>query len=133
MSANTDAIAAAHDAFNRGDIEAVLEGFDPGMEWKVPETLPYGGQFHGPEEIGGFFQSLTEYFSELNVQVNELIDAGEYVTDISTIRGKAKEGGGDVEAAAVFIWTMRDGKPVAFREYSDTAAIVQGLRAGATA
>jgi ketosteroid isomerase-like protein len=133
MSANTDAIAAAHDAFNRGDIEAVLQGFDPEMEWNVPETLPYGGQFHGPEEIGGFFQSLTQHFSEINVQVNELIDAGEYVTDIGTIRGTAKEGGADVEAEAVFIWTMRDGKPVAFREFSDTAAILEGLRTGAAA
>lgn len=46
-------VRGAYDAFARQDIPAVLATFDPGIDWHCPDELPYGGRFHGPEEVDG--------------------------------------------------------------------------------
>src|SRR5580658_1850238 len=46
----TPAIATlrdAYSAFNRGNIDAAVEGLDPQIEWIEPVEFPGGGVFHG--------------------------------------------------------------------------------------
>lgn len=123
---NVNTVRALHEAFDRQDIPGFLEMLGDSMEWKTPESLPWGGRFTGREEIGGFFAGLGEYFDELRVEPTELIDAGDYVIDFAVIGGRAKSGG-EVKADGVFIWKFEGGKPVSFRESSDTARILEGL------
>ncbi|MGB6804361.1 MAG: nuclear transport factor 2 family protein, partial [Candidatus Sulfotelmatobacter sp.] len=41
----------AYAAFNRGDIEAAVQWFDPQIEWTEPADFPGGGAYHGREEV----------------------------------------------------------------------------------
>ena len=55
---NVDVVQGAWDAFARGDIEAVLDTIAPSAETRVPETLPWGGTYAGPDGFGDFLARL---------------------------------------------------------------------------
>src|SRR5215469_14955887 len=40
-------LRAAYAAFNRGDIDAAVQLFDPNVEWSEPPEFPGGGTYHG--------------------------------------------------------------------------------------
>jgi ketosteroid isomerase-like protein len=131
--ANVDAVRRAHEAFDRGDIGALLEELDPEVRWESPETLPQGGVWNGHEEVGRFFQTVGETYEELDVQVGELIDAGDHVIDLGSMSGRVRGAGAISDDRYCFIWKLGDGKVVSFTEYQDTAKIAEARRAPATA
>ncbi len=126
---DVDTIKGAYEAFARQDIPNVLAAFDESIEWHTPESLPYGGRFRGHEEVGGFFARLPEHFDELNVEPAEFLDAGDHVVVVGQHRARGKDGE-EFTAPWAMVWTMRDGKAVAFREHTDTAVINDRLKAG---
>jgi ketosteroid isomerase-like protein len=123
MSDNVDAIKAAHEAFLRADIEALAGFFDENITLTVPESLPYGGTFTGRVDVAGFFALLSEYFDELELHPQELLEAADRVVDIGKMRGRGKGDGGEFEIRYCIVWKMRGGKAAAMEEFSDTATL----------
>jgi ketosteroid isomerase-like protein len=124
---DVDTIKGAYDAFARQDIDGVMAPLDDSIDWDVPTSVPWGGKYHGKEEVGGFFASLAEQLDELNVEPQELIDAGDRVIALGRHTGSVA--GESFETRFAMVWTMRDGKAVAFAEYSDMAPIAKALEA----
>ncbi len=54
---NVELVRRGYEAFNRGDVDAVLELFDPAVELGVLEDSPISGEFRGHE---GFRRLLAE-------------------------------------------------------------------------
>lgn len=119
-------VRGAYDAFARQDIPAVLATFDPDIDWYCPDELPYGGRFHGPEEVVGYFQALAGAFDSLAVVADRVLDAG---PDHVVVEGRDRVaiGGTPLDVAFLHLVTMRDGRIVAFREYTDTGALLARL------
>ena len=44
-------LRAAYAAFNRGDIDAAVEGLDAQIEWTEPVEFPGGGTYHGRDSV----------------------------------------------------------------------------------
>ncbi len=124
---DVDTIKGAYDAFARQDIEALMGGFDDAIAWDVPDSVPWGGSYRGKDEVGRFFASLPEHLDELNVEPQEFYDAGDHVVAVGRHHGNVK--GEPFETRFAMVWTMRDGKAVAFKEYSDMAPIVKAMEA----
>jgi ketosteroid isomerase-like protein len=124
---DVDTIKGAYDAFSRQDIEGVMAAFDDAIEWDLPDTVPWGGVFRGKEEVGSFFASLPEHLDELNVEPHEFYDAGDHVIAVGRHHGNA--GGHPFETRFAMVWTMRDGKAVAFKEYTDMVPIAKAYEA----
>lgn len=65
MGANAEVVRSGWEAFARQDLAAATENMDDGAEIVVPETLPWGGTYHGPdgfkEMIGSFTSQLEEF------------------------------------------------------------------------
>ena len=127
MTSNADTVRGIYESFNKGDIEAVLASLHPDIEWWLPESLPFGGSYRGTKEVGRFFASLPEYFPELKVEPKELIASGSQVVAVGRHRGRGAKAAFDIPFAMV--WDLRDGKPVRFREYQDTAATLRAIGA----
>jgi hypothetical protein len=49
--ANVELVRGVYDAFARGDVDAVFAAMKPDIEWDESEGMPYGGVYHGREEI----------------------------------------------------------------------------------
>ena len=69
-------------AFARQDVPAVMAAFDPGIEWHAPESLPFGGSYHGHEGVGAFFGQLPSHWTDLSVEPQEFIDGGDTIAVI---------------------------------------------------
>jgi uncharacterized protein len=118
-------LRSAYDAFARQDIPAVMAAFDEGIEWRGPETLPFGGTYRGHAGVGEFFGRLPQHWQELSVEPEEFIDGGDTIVVIARIRGTAA--GGSYDERHIHLWRMRGGKATAFTEWSDTARALQAL------
>jgi len=115
----------AYDAFKRQDIPAVMAAFDEQIEWNSPANLPMGGIYRGHEGVGEFFGQLPQHWQELSVEPEEFIDAGEVIVVPIHLRGKGA--GGSVDTWSLHLWRMRGDRAVSFREYADTASVLQAL------
>jgi ketosteroid isomerase-like protein len=128
---DVDTIKGAYDAFARQDIPGVMEAFDDAIEWDVPDSVPWGGTYRGKDEVGRFFASLPEHLDELNVEPQELYEAGERVVAVGRHHGHVK--GQPFETRFAMVWTMSGGKAVAFKEYSDMTPLARLYDAKAAA
>jgi uncharacterized protein len=119
MGPSAAVIQSAYDAFGRGDIAAVLELLDDDVEWTSPATLPQGGQFRGKGGVGEFFQRVGGAWTALSLGVESISEADNgLVIGIVQASGTRQDGtpGG---YGATHVFTVRDGKIVRYREYSD--------------
>ena len=74
---NVEIVRSTYEAFDRGDIDAVLSNADPGLV--THRADPEAATWHGP---GGFLQAMadwTEGFDQFNARAEEFIDAGDRV------------------------------------------------------
>jgi ketosteroid isomerase-like protein len=122
---NVAIVRSGYDAFGRGDIPALLEIFDPEIQWSVPDTVGVAAPYRGPEAVLGFFGELRQQFEELHVEPNELIalDA-DRVLALGTRRGRVVDGD-DLQVPFAHLWTLRDGRAVRFFEYADAALVLR--------
>jgi ketosteroid isomerase-like protein len=120
----------AYEAFNRGDIAAVLEAFDPQIEWHEPGggRAPQG-TYQGAQSVANdVFATVPENFEEFEAQSERFIDAGDYLVVVGTFRGRPKAGG-QMEAPFAHVWKMRAGKAMSFHNHVESASWTQGWSA----
>jgi uncharacterized protein len=128
MSEGVERLKAAYEAFKHQDIATVMAAFDPDIEWVAPETLPFGGTYHGHDGVGGYFQQLPTYFQEIRVEPQEFVEEGDVV--VAAVRLSGRGAGGALDSQTVHYWRMRGGRAVSFREYPDTVAVLQAIGHG---
>ena len=135
-----------YEAIARGDIPAVLDLLDlldPEVEWRAPESLPWGGTYRGHDGFREFFANvmaqpaefrpeLLEYLeagqpTEFRREVGEYLDAGSRVVTLLRQQARPKGGGAEYDVPEVWIWRVRDGKIVEFEGYFDTSTVLRTL------
>ena len=122
----------AYAAFGRGDIPAILGTLAPDVTWEVvgrEGDYPTFGARRGPEGAQAFFQALGETediseFTPLSVHA-----AGDTVLAQGHVTFKLKTNGRPLAYDWAHVFTFRDGKVASFREFYDTAAVVEAYRA----
>lgn len=121
---NNQIIDNMYKAFGTGDIPTVLGGMDPNIEWNEAESnrLADGNPYIGPDAIlNGVFARLVadhEYFKLADIELHEMSNN----KVLATLRydAKNKETGKAYNAQVAHLWTLKDGKVVAFQQYVDT-------------
>jgi uncharacterized protein len=126
---NLEIVQRSYDAFERGDLAAVLADLDPEIEWHQAQGLPHGGLYRGRDEVSrNVFEPLdAEWWSEFSAVPDEFLDAGEQVVALGRYRGTAKGTGKLLDVPFVHVWTLRDGRATRFRQFLDTAGWVAAL------
>jgi uncharacterized protein len=126
---NLEIVQRSYDAFERGDLAAVLADLDPEIEWHQAQGLPHGGLYRGRDEVSrNVFEPLdAEWWSEFSAVPDEFLDAGEQVVALGRYRGTAKGTGKLLDVPFVHVWTLRGGRATRFRQFLDTAGWVAAL------
>jgi ketosteroid isomerase-like protein len=115
---NVEIVRQVYDAVARRDTESVLALYDSDVEWDASRGTPLGeltGQsvYRGHEGLRRWFREWYEAWEHLEDHCQELIDAGEQVISVSTIRAIGRVSGLKVEwSERVGVWSVRDGKVV---------------------
>jgi ketosteroid isomerase-like protein len=125
--ANLELIRAGFTAHNRGDLDALVEVYDPDV---VFETLLLGTR-HGQEAIRLIYEENQRTLSGYSIDPVELIDSGDQVVAVAQVNGvgPASQIAMDGDQFA-FLFTIKDGRVVreqAFRN-RDEALQAAGLR-----
>ncbi len=124
---NVDVVQGAWDAFGRGDIDGVLDAIAPSAETRVPESLPWGGTYAGPDGFRDFLTKLTENFDQFNATPEKVLGADDnHVVVLVIVKGRTKRGA-TIENRAVWIYQLRDGKIADAETFGDTAQVLEAL------
>jgi hypothetical protein len=125
MSRNIDVIRGIYDAAKTGDLASVLQVVAPDAITREAPSLPYGGEFQGPDGMGRLLKQVFSTWAKFEFELKELIDGGE--TIVALLQARITQRGADqaTEMPMVEIWRLRDGKVVELVPYYwDTAQLV---------
>jgi uncharacterized protein len=127
---NTTLVQQAYGHFQSGDIPAVLDSLSEDVQW-VPaeaEGVPVSGTRRGCEQVGEFFQTLSETQEARQFEPREFVAQDDKVVALGHYAWHVKPSGREWESDFAHVFTVRDGKVARFKEYADTAALAEAFR-----
>jgi uncharacterized protein len=113
---NVEVVRRVFDAAARGDSATVLALYDPQVEWDTRGGL--GGVvdrdvYYGHDGLRRYFRLRAEAWETITDHLEELIDAGEHVIAVATVRGRGRASGVEINHENYAgVWTIRGGKVV---------------------
>ena len=121
---NTRIVQDAYNNFKSGNIQALLALLSDNIDWRLPEiqNVPFAGRRTGRSAVGEFFEQVGASQDVLRFEPREFVAQGEKVVSLGHYEWRVKDTGRQFEADFAHVFTIRDGKIVAFHEYTDTAA-----------
>ena len=127
---NVEIVRRGYEAFGRGDIPGILALLDDQVTWQTPgpTELPFAGTRRGHAQVAQFFQLLTDVLDITRFEPRQFIGHGDQVIVIGDDTSRVKATGRSLEFRWTHVFTVRDGKIVAFEEYNDASAIVAELK-----
>jgi ketosteroid isomerase-like protein len=124
---NVDVVQGAWDAFGRGDIDAVLEAIAPSAETRLPESLPWGGTYAGPDGFRDFLTKLGDSWDQFSATPQKVLGADDnHVVVLAKTKGRTKAGA-TIEGKVIWIYQLRDGKIADAESFGDTAQLLEAL------
>lgn len=113
------ALRGAYAAFNRGDMDAVLEPLDDQIEWSEPAEFPGGGIYHGHDGVKRYLTQSRAAWAEGSSEPERFIVAGNRIVVFvhARFRSKGATEWHDVRIADVY--TVRNGKAIQMRAFAD--------------
>lgn len=119
-------VAVVRGFYEAADVPAMLEFLDPQIEWRGPESLPWGGIFRGHDGFREFSAIVADRIAKVRREKQQYLDAGERVVVLLRSVGRPK-GGTGWDVPEVHVWRLRDGRAVSMDNYVDTAAVLRTL------
>jgi uncharacterized protein len=130
---DVESLRRIYNAFSRWDLEELVSDLAHDIEWRLPDTLPWGGTRHGHDGVLAFVSVSNDHVEGRWADPDDFLDAGDRLIVQGRMRGRAKASGRGYEVDFVHIWTMTDGVASRMRAYFDTAPIMAALGHGGDA
>ena len=127
---NVQLVQEAYAAFQRGDIQSVLDRLSDEIVWNTPgppAQMPLGGTRKGQNEVMSFFSMLMETEDIEHFEPVEIVAQGDKVVSFVSFRCRFRATGRTYETELAHVFTIRNGKIAAFREFYDTAAALPAM------
>ena len=131
---NIGVVQSGYAAFGRGDIPGLISLLDADVEWKTPgpSDLPTAGTRRGHEAVADFFRTLGELVEFEHFEPQTFLADGNRVVVLGIDRFKVRGGSGkSLSEKWCHVFTVNNGKIVAFDEYIDTASLAAELKMAA--
>ena len=131
---NLETLQQSYEAFGRGDIPAILEGFAEDIRWEHHPTgntaqdqdVPYMRPRRGREAAAGFFQDIDADFEMNSFSPNAFLEGDGLVAAVIDYDLTVKATGKRVRDEEIHLWEFgSDGKITAFRHFLDTAKAIE--------
>jgi ketosteroid isomerase-like protein len=128
---NVNAVKDAYRSFERGDMDGVMKGMAPDVDWSMTGQeghFPTFGRRQGEAGVRGFFRDVADTLDFHRFEPQEFYEAGDTVIVLGHYEMTVKKTGRRAGSDWVHVFTFRDGKVARFREYADTATFVEAWR-----
>jgi ketosteroid isomerase-like protein len=124
MATNKEIVEAAYASFAQGDVPAALGAMADDIEWNEAAGFPLAGTYIGHQAVvEGVFMRLAEIGDDFAVVPEQLVADGDTVVALGNYTWKQKSSGEPAVVKMVHVWTMDDGKAVAFQQHVDTVRV----------
>ena len=104
---NAQGVMRGFQAFAEGDVATMRELFDDDSTWRVGGRSRWSGEYHGVDDILGFFGEIAAEAS-IDQDMHAILADDEHV--VALINSKATRGDKTLESQLVFIFHATDGK-----------------------
>ena len=132
---STAIVQKAYHNFKTGNIQALLDQMADGVTWQLPEVtdVPLAGARTGRDGVKEFFAILARDQDVLEFEPREFVAEGDKVVSLGDYRWRVKDTGREYASDFVHVFTVRDGKIVAFREHFDSAVVARAYQKATSA
>jgi ketosteroid isomerase-like protein len=122
---NTATVQQAYNNFKTGEIQALLDQMSDDATWQLPEIqgVALAGKRAGRDGVKDFFETVARDQEVLEFDPREFVAQGDKVVSLGNYKWRVKNTGREFASDFVHIFTIRNGKIVAFREHFDTAVV----------
>jgi len=130
--ANIGIINGMYQSFAKGDVPAVVAAMDAEITWNEAEGNAYadGNPYKGPDAVvKGVFGRIGEEwdgFKLVNIHLHEM--SNNRVLATLRYHGTYKKTGKKIDAQVAHLWTLNNGKAVAFQQYVDTKQLAEAAK-----
>src|SRR5262249_19330874 len=130
-NANVKLVQSLYDAFKRGDIGTIIAAVTPDIDWQVhgsPKDFPTIGRWRGPSGAQDFFRLVGENLEATEFTPREFYADGERVIALGSYGWKVRKTRKPLTSEWCHVFTIKNGKVSAFREFTDTAQFAAANR-----
>jgi uncharacterized protein len=89
--------------------------------------MPDGKVIRGIAGVRRFFRTWRGAFEDYAIAVEEMVDAGDEVFVVLKESGIGRSGGAPVQHRLPQVWTLRNGKVVRYRGFSDRREALEAV------
>jgi ketosteroid isomerase-like protein len=121
MATNKEIVEGAYASFAKGDVPAALGVMADNIQWTEADGFALAGTYVGPQAVlEGVFMRLGEVGDDFAVVPEQFVADGDTVVALGNYTWKHKSSGEPAVVKMVHVWTIDDGKAVAFQQHVDT-------------
>jgi ketosteroid isomerase-like protein len=127
---NVEVFKRGLEAYNRRDLDAMLEMVDPEVEFHAVLQVALGGEavvyrgYDGAREMVG---DLDETLAPLHIEISEIRDLDDVLVATGSLRGHGTESGVDIESPYGLVVEFRNGRAVRIRDYLDPKQALEAV------
>ena len=114
---NVEIVRAAFDAYFRGDMESVFRLVDPEIVVMQPPEMPDAMPRHGHAGVMEAIAVWPEQWDDYQLEIVQIVDAGDNVVVRTHQRGRGKGSGVEVEDEIWFVLGFRDERIAEWRMF----------------
>ena len=119
---NVELTRRATDAYNRRDVDAMLEQLDPEVEWHSALSILLSGKrtvYRGHRGVREWFRELDQVVDKIHIEYTDIRELGDRVIAIGHIRTRGRGSGVETESLVATVSDVKNGKVVRVRSYLD--------------
>jgi ketosteroid isomerase-like protein len=121
-------IHAAYAAFNRGNIDAVLDLMHPDVECHPPPTSIDPKPFRGREAVREYL--APNFFENQSAEPVEVLEQDDRIMVVARVRARGRGSGIEIDSLAFHLWTVEDGRATRFAIFVDRDEAFAAFREG---
>jgi ketosteroid isomerase-like protein len=119
---NVEVFKRGLEAYNRRDLDAMLEMVDPEVEFHAVLQVALGGEavvYRGYDGARDMVRDLDDTLAPLHIEISEIRDLDDVLVATGSLRGRGTESGVDIESPYGLVVEFRNGKAIRIRDYLD--------------
>jgi uncharacterized protein len=105
-----DTVRRGYDAFNRRDVDALLDAFHPDVEWHPLLAELGGGTYCGHDGVRTMLEEIDESWDDFRTEAERVVDAGDHILVFAHTRGRGKASGVEADLRVVTVVEMQHGR-----------------------
>lgn len=109
---NEDLVRRGYEAFGKGDMETLRGTFAQDIAWHMAGSSPLSGDYHGLEEVLGFFRRQQELMDSFEMDVHDVLANDEHAVGLLKVR--ATRGDAILDTDVVHVFHLDGGKVTEF-------------------